>query len=221
MESTEFTNAFFLSRLLTSLRWRTLAVDCVTKHVEHRRTGRGGWEQKIILFGQNWCTVRAKTEKNILLFNVLIYLFSSRSSPNLVTDLSNGYVFISHVKVLYFRNVDLDLPTKFALFWTPVLSRYGEENLTSRKNHLVHLWPTSFIRANYVQPSQQNFSRTRMILSNLKQSHLDLFVRFDVQPWMLIIFSVPTEIKKKKRFSLRRKAAHWPYCGKKCCMLVK
>ena len=25
-------------------------------------------------------------------------------------------------------------------------------NLTSRKNHLVHLWPTNFIRANYVQP---------------------------------------------------------------------
>ena len=53
MESTEFTIAFFLSRLLTSLLRRTLAVDCVTKHVEHRRTGRGGWEQKIVLFGQN------------------------------------------------------------------------------------------------------------------------------------------------------------------------
>ena len=33
-----------------------------------------------------------------------------------------------------------------------MLSRHGEENLTSRKNHPVHLWPTSFIRANYVQP---------------------------------------------------------------------
>ena len=54
--------------------------------------------------------------------------------------------------VLYFRNVHLDLPKIFALFWTPVLSRHGEENLTSWKNHLVHLWPTSFIRANYVQP---------------------------------------------------------------------
>ena len=32
------------------------------------------------------------TVKNILLFNILIYLFSSRNSPNLVTDLSNGYV---------------------------------------------------------------------------------------------------------------------------------
>ena len=32
------------------------------------------------------------TVKSILLFNILIYLFSSRNSPNLVTDLSNGYV---------------------------------------------------------------------------------------------------------------------------------
>ena len=62
--------------------------------------------------------------------------------------------------VLYFRNVDLDLPKISELFWTPVLSRYGDENLTSWKNHLVHLWPTSFIRANYVQLPQQNFSRT-------------------------------------------------------------
>ena len=65
--------------------------------------------------------------------------------------------------VLCFRNVYLDLPKLFAQFWTPVLSRHGEENLTSRKNHLVHLWPTSFIRANYVQPPQQNFSRTPML----------------------------------------------------------
>ena len=59
--------------------------------------------------------------------------------------------------VLYFRNVHLDLPKIFALLWTPVLSRHGEENLTSRKNHLVHLWPTSFIRANYVQPPPTKF----------------------------------------------------------------
>ena len=59
--------------------------------------------------------------------------------------------------VLYFRNVHLDLPKIFALFWTPVLSRHGEENLTSRKNHLVHLWPTSFIQANYVQPPNKIF----------------------------------------------------------------
>ena len=32
------------------------------------------------------------TVNNILLSNILIYLFSSRNSPNLVTDLSNGYV---------------------------------------------------------------------------------------------------------------------------------
>ena len=37
---------------------------------------------------------RAKTQtvKNILLFNILIYLFSSRNSPNLVIYLSDGYV---------------------------------------------------------------------------------------------------------------------------------
>ena len=34
----------------------------------------------------------------------------------------------------------------------------------SRKNHLVHLCPTSFIHENYVQPPQQNFSRTPMHL---------------------------------------------------------
>ena len=64
--------------------------------------------------------------------------------------------------VLYFRNVDPHLPKIFALVWMPVLWRYGEENLRSWKNHLVHLWPTSFVQANYVQPPQQNFSRTPM-----------------------------------------------------------
>ena len=34
----------------------------------------------------------------------------------------------------------------------------------SQKNHLVHLCPTSFIHENYVQPPQQNFSRTPMHL---------------------------------------------------------
>ena len=34
--------------------------------------------------------------------------------------------FISRFMVLYFRNVDLDLPKIFALFWMPVLSRYGK-----------------------------------------------------------------------------------------------
>ena len=56
----------------------------------------------------------------------------------------------------------------------PVLSRYGEENLTLRKNHLVHLSPTSFIRANYVQPPQQNFSRTPMS-KNLCQARCTRF----------------------------------------------
>ena len=63
--------------------------------VGHQRTGRGELGgaavppvgKNIVLFGQNWCTVRAKTVKNILLFNILIYLFSSRISPNLLTDL--------------------------------------------------------------------------------------------------------------------------------------
>ena len=70
--------------------------------------------------------------------------------------------------VLYFRNVHLDLPKIFALFWTPVLSRHGEENLTSRKNHLVRLWPTSFIRANYVQTPNKTFPvrRWQLLLKN-------------------------------------------------------
>ena len=55
--------------------------------------GRGGWaappvEKKVVLFRQNWCTIRAKTqEKNILLFNISIHLFSSCNSPNLLNDL--------------------------------------------------------------------------------------------------------------------------------------
>ena len=48
-----------------------------------------------------------------------------------------------------------------------MLSRYGEENLTSWKNHLVHLWPTSFIQANYVQPPQKNFSCTPMGITSM------------------------------------------------------
>ena len=48
----------------------------------------GGAGGAVVLFGQNWCTVRAKTqEKNILLFNISIHLFSSRNSPNLLNDL--------------------------------------------------------------------------------------------------------------------------------------
>ena len=116
-------------------------------------TGRGSWggggccrapsRKKIVLFGQNWCTVRAKTQQKIFYYLISWFIFM----------------------VLYFRNVDLDLPKIFALFWTPVLSRYGEENLTSWKNHLVpDLWQTSLIRGNYVQPPhpQQNFSHTPM-----------------------------------------------------------
>ena len=64
----------------------------------HQRTGRGGWG------GWGGCSppcrkkisiIRAKlmyrsgkdTVKNILLFNILIYLFSSRNSPNPLSDL--------------------------------------------------------------------------------------------------------------------------------------
>ena len=36
--------------------------------------------------------------------------------------------------VLYFRNVHLHLPKIFALFWTPVLSRRGEENVTKESS---------------------------------------------------------------------------------------
>ena len=47
--------------------------------------------KKVVLFGQNWCTVRAKTQgKNILLFNISIHLFSSRNSPNLLNDLCSS-----------------------------------------------------------------------------------------------------------------------------------
>ena len=42
-------------------------------------------------------------------------------------------------------------------------------------------------------------NRVTNMLDNLYQSHLDLLVGFDVQPRMLVIFSVPTEIKKGKR----------------------
>ena len=85
--------------------------------------------------------------------------------------------FFSHFMVLYFRNVHLDLPKIFALFWTPVLSRHGEENLTSRKNHLVHLWPTSFIRANYVQPPPNKiFPVHRCISGTFYQCHFQKMV---------------------------------------------
>ena len=62
----------------------------------HQRTGRGGLGglQPPLSEKKN-SIIRAKlmyrsgkdTVKNILLFNILIYLFSSRISPNLLTDL--------------------------------------------------------------------------------------------------------------------------------------
>ena len=66
----------------------------------HQHTGRGGWGGGLqpSLSGKN-SIIRAKLmyrsgkdSKKILLFNILIYLFSSRNLLNLVTDLSNGCV---------------------------------------------------------------------------------------------------------------------------------
>ena len=61
----------------------------------HQRTGRGGWGGCSPPCRKKISIIRAKlmyrsgkdTVKNILLFNILIYLFSSRNSPNLLTDL--------------------------------------------------------------------------------------------------------------------------------------
>ena len=75
-----------------------MAIKTGTWH--HRRTGRGGsWGGCSAPCRKKSSTIRAKLMyrsgkrivKNIL-FNILIYLFLSRNSPNLVTDLSNGYV---------------------------------------------------------------------------------------------------------------------------------
>jgi len=95
--------------------------------------------------------------------NPILHIWASKLSFFILLLKLKWVGFISHFMVLYFRNVDLDLPKISELFWTPVLSRYGDENLTSWKNRLVHLWPTSFIRANYVQLPQQNFSRTPLV----------------------------------------------------------
>ena len=62
---------------------------------EHQRTGRGGLGGLQPPLSEKNSIIRAKvmyrsgkdTVKNILLFNILIYLFSSRISPNLLTDL--------------------------------------------------------------------------------------------------------------------------------------
>ena len=63
------------------------------RNISVRGRGAGGAAappvgKKVVLFRQNWCTIRAKTqEKNILLFNISIHLFSSRNSLNLLKDL--------------------------------------------------------------------------------------------------------------------------------------
>ena len=81
------------------------------------------------------CIIRAKlmyrsgkeTVKNILLFDILIYLFSNVTCKGLLAYLGLELIvphllelkrvrFISHFMVLYFRNIDLDLPRIFALF---------------------------------------------------------------------------------------------------------
>ena len=104
--------------------------------------------------------------------NPILHIWASNLSFFILLLKLKWVGFISHFMVLYFRNVDLDLPKISELFWTPVPSRYGDENLTSWKNHLVHLWPTSFIRANYVQLPQQNFSRTPLVVCMLSDCHL-------------------------------------------------
>ena len=62
----------------------------------HRCTGRVGCtipcQKKSSIIRAKLMYRLGKDNKNILLFNVLMYLFSSCNSPNLVTDLSNGYV---------------------------------------------------------------------------------------------------------------------------------
>ena len=92
--------------------------------------------------------------------NPILHIWASKLSFLILLLKLRWVGFTSHFMVLYFRNVDLDLPKISELYWTPVLSRYGDENLTSWKNRLVHLWPTSFIRANYVQLPSKIFYRT-------------------------------------------------------------
>ena len=66
-----------------------------TQGSQHQRTGREGWGGCSPPCRKKISITRAKlmyrsgkdTVKNILLFNILIYLFSSRNSPNLLTDL--------------------------------------------------------------------------------------------------------------------------------------
>ena len=114
--------------------------------------------------------------------------------------------FFSHFMVLYFRNVHLDLPKIFALFWTPVLSRHGEENLTSRKNHLVHLWPTSFIRANYVQPPQQNFPvrRWQLLLKNRSMINTPEYKRKNTKKRTCFLYSYVKKTPSYSRILLNR-----------------
>ena len=67
----------------------------ITRFKYHQRTGRGDWGACSPPVGKKNSIIRGKlmyrsgkdTVKNILLFNILIYLFSSRISPNLLTDL--------------------------------------------------------------------------------------------------------------------------------------
>ena len=61
----------------------------------HKRIGRGGWGGLQPPLSEKNSIIRAKlmyrsgkvTVKNILLSNILIYLFLSHNSPNLLTDL--------------------------------------------------------------------------------------------------------------------------------------
>jgi len=93
---------------------------------------------------------------------------SNTSIDKVVSELQSRFegndqeVLCTLGEIVFSRSPSIDNIKISELLWTPVLSRYGDENLTSWKNHLAHLWPTSFIRANYVQLPQQNFSRTPM-----------------------------------------------------------
>ena len=58
-------HCFFFSNERKRSKW-TGKLEC---NFQHQRTGRGGWGaaappvgKKLVLFGQNWCTVRAKTQ---------------------------------------------------------------------------------------------------------------------------------------------------------------
>ena len=136
-----------------------IAVD----NVRHRRTGRGGCSppcrKKNSIIRAKLMYHSGKDSKNILLFNILIYLLSSRNSPNL----SNGYVLYL-TPWFFILEMLISICRKYLHYFERPCS-HGMAKKTSCHERIILCicdQQVLFGQIMFSPPPQQNFSCTPM-----------------------------------------------------------